>query len=83
VGEAESWLRPEERLAVSAAEQEDEPLRVAVRLLDAVGPGTTLTVSSSMTSRKVLVSVTTVTILPTWIFWQATWMPPREETHRI
>ena len=59
---------------LSAAEQEDAPLQVAVQLLDAAGGaadelrGATLTASSSMTSRKVLVSVTTVTILPTWIF---------------
>src|SRR5215471_12552735 len=40
-----------------------------------------------MISRKLLLSVMTVTIfpawvMPTWIFWWATWMPPWEDTRR-
>ena len=36
-GPGEPWSRAEGLLAVAAAEQEDEPLQVAVQLLDAVG----------------------------------------------
>jgi hypothetical protein len=49
--------------------------------------GTTATVSPPMTSRKLLSSDRTVTILPAWVMptwmrWRATWMPPRLETRR-
>jgi hypothetical protein len=32
----ESWLRPEERLAIGAAEQEDEALQILAQLREAV-----------------------------------------------